>query len=184
MLGSGLLAFVPALVAGLIVETTGLHLDWRLWVLGFLIGMIAAAMWAGAAALFNGASWGVSAFAIFGIIYSFYGSILVGTHSHFPFPFIIFLLYGTIGGLSRGKSGGLFNIVKLGKPLSAAMIVENMAVYILVAGVLSESIVVGMMTGLTYLLGTRLGHIWATRQVPDEETRKLLTHSTNTDNLF
>ena len=184
LLGSGLLAFVPALVVGLIVETTGLHLDWRLWGLGLLIGMIAAAMWAGAATLFNGANWGVSASAIFGLLYPFNGSIIIGTIVHFPFPFTIFLLYGTVGGLLLGMSENIYKVIKQGKTLSVAMIIEELAIYMLVAGGLSRSVTVGVITGLAYLFGTRLGRIWATRQVPDEETRKLLAISINTENLF
>jgi hypothetical protein len=184
LFGGGLFGLVLATATGLIVETTGIHMVWRLWVAGFVIGIIVTAMVGGAATLFNGANWGVSASAIFGLLYPFNGSIIIGTIVHFPFPFTIFLLYGTVGGLLLGMSENIYKVIKQGKTLGAAMIIEELAIYMLVAGGLSRSVTVGVITGLAYLFGTRLGRIWATRQVPDEETRKMLATSINTENLF
>ena len=111
-------------------------------------------------------------------------SILFGTSIYYPFPFTIFLLYGTVGGLLAGISENLFKVAKQGKTLSASMIIEHMALFALATGLIAESVMVGVMTGLTYLFGTQIGRIWATRQVPDEETRKMLATSINTENLF
>jgi hypothetical protein len=38
LFGSGILAIGPALVAGVIVDTIAIHVDWELWALGFLAG--------------------------------------------------------------------------------------------------------------------------------------------------
>jgi hypothetical protein len=166
---------LTAMIA-LIVETVGIHVAGEIWIAGFLIGMIITALWGGAATLFNGASFGASACAIFGVLYpAIFSTFLVGFDSGDSTFFPIFGVIALFFALGLGNS--LYNVIKKGVKLSSTEIEGHALSYTIGVSLIARNLLLGITVGSAFVLGAYLSGRWATRQVPDTKTRKKLANA-------
>lgn len=176
LFGGNIFGLILVAVIALIVETAGIHVAWEVWVAGFLIGMIVTVLWGGAATLFNGASFGVSACAIYGVLYPvIFSAFLGGLDSGASTLFLI------CGGISLffalGIGNNLYNVIKKGIKLSSIEVRGHAFFYTIGVSLIARNLLIGITAGFAFVLGAYLSGHWATRQVSDTNTRKKLANA-------
>jgi hypothetical protein len=177
-LGATLVGISLSIIIGSILDVIFLAANWPNLMIGAIAGALIPLPWI-ALPLKNGdvdrVPWiicfGVSGSIAVSLLSAYPGTSLITYQIGLACFFPLGLAFGVYNGVvNRVANGGCSYVICLFITSSLIFTTNKNKIFII------KSIVFNIITMIMYLLSVKIGHRWATRQVPDEKTRKRLVN--------